>query len=450
MSELAMSVMATSDSPARVTAEQRPVWSAGLRVAFRFFFSYFLLYGFPFPIDRIPIISEVVDRIYYQPWMAIAASLGERLLGHPLLTMENGESDRRIDFVQVFLILIVAVLISAIWSLADRRRTAYVELLAALRVYVRYMLVFPLFVYAAVKIVKIQFPDPEPDALMQMYGDSQPGRLLWMFLGHSYAYCAFIGGAELLAGLLLCFRRTTTLGALIASATLLNVVLVNVFFNVGVKLWSSNLLVMSVFLVAVDARRLTHLLMPGRAAPSTLSGASSAWPPSFDRWLEKRWRRGALAASKVLVIALAGAAAVKPVLKYRKPPPPELFGIYDVESFTRNGELEPLTITDARRWRGAIVNTYGQLTIRFMDDSTIRYRMKTDDAKRTIALSTWDGDTSKKALLGYSRDDADRLTLEGPYGGDKLQVRLHKIERRFRLVDDRLRLFFDGPVESKR
>jgi hypothetical protein len=36
------------------------------------------------------------------------------------------------------------------------------------------------------------------------------------------------------------------LGALIAAATLLNVVMLNVCFNVGVKLWSANLLVMAV------------------------------------------------------------------------------------------------------------------------------------------------------------------------------------------------------------
>jgi hypothetical protein len=251
---------------------------------------------------------------------------------------------------------------------------------------------------------------------------------------------------------LLCFRRTTTLGALVASATLLNVVLLNVFFNVGVKLWSSNLLIMSGFLVALDARRLIRLLVFDRGAPAPSPPPSKAtpWPPSFDRWLQGRWRRRVMIASKVLVIMLAGGVAVRPVLKYRKPPPHALFGIYDVESFMRNGQPEPLTITDARRWRGASVNTYGHLTIRFMDDSTIRYRTKTDGAQKVLALSTWDEDTSKKTLLAYTQDDADHLTLEGSFGGDKLQVRLHKIERRFRLLEERFRLFFDGPIESKR
>jgi len=145
MSELALPVIATNDSPARPATEDQVAWPPAMRIGFRFFFSYFVLFGFPFPIDRIPGASDVIDRIYYEPWTAFAAWVGERLLGHPLLTMTNGESDRSVDFVQNFLILIVAVLATVVWSMVDRRCKTYPELLAVLRVYVRYMLVFPLF-----------------------------------------------------------------------------------------------------------------------------------------------------------------------------------------------------------------------------------------------------------------------------------------------------------------
>ena len=297
--------------------------------------------------------------------------------------------------------------------------------------------------------MKIQFPNPEPDALLQMYGDSQPAKLLWMFMSHSYGYSAFVGTAELLAGLLLCFRRTATLGALIGSATMLNVVFLNVFFNVGVKLWSSNLLLMSGFLVALDARRLANFFVFNRPALPTPHDALS-WRLSLGRWLGDRWQERARVALKALVIVLAGTAALRPVLKYRKPPPHALFGIYEVESFVRNGQSEPLVIADPRRWRGAAVNTYGHLTIRFMDDSTIRYRTRTDESKKALSLSTWDEDARKNAVVTYNQDDADHITFEGSFGGDALQVRLRKVDRRFRLLSENFRLFFDGPIESKR
>jgi len=96
------------------------------------------------------------------------------------------------------------------------------------------------------------------------------------------------------------------------------------------------------------------------------------------------------------------------------------------------------------------VNTYGHLTIRFMDDSTIRYGTKTDESKKAISLSTWDGDAAKKAVITYHQNDADHITFEGSFGGDVLQVRLRKVDRRFRLLNEKFRLFFDGRIESKR
>jgi hypothetical protein len=448
MSELAMSGPADDACLVRSSGSHDVPWSAAQRVAFRFFFSYFVLFGFPFPLDRIPFFGDVVDTVYYDPWQRLAAWVGQLILGHPLLTIPNGESDRSVDFVQNFLVLVAAAVATAIWSVLDRRRADYAKLLAGLRVYVRYMLLFPLFLYAAIKIVKIQFPDPEPDGLLQMYGDSQPGKLLWMFMSHSHAYSALVGIAEVVAGLLLCFRRTATLGALIAAATLLNVVMLNVCFNVGVKLWSANLLVMAVFLLGLDARRLGDVFVfhrPTQPDPPALPSS-----PFVIRWLDERWAKRGRRAAKALVIGLATLAAVTPVLKYRKPPPHALFGIYEVESFARNGELLPLVITDANCWRGVVINTYGHMTIRFMDERSDRYPTKTDPAKQTLALRTWDNDESKKTVLTYAQPDLGHLTLAGLFSGEKVEVRLRKVERKFRLREERFRLSFDGPIESKR
>ena len=435
-------------SSSGVPASAAP-WSPLSRVAFRFLFAYFVLFGFPFPLDRVPGLGDLFDAFYYQPSEAAAAWVGARLFGHPLSLVQNGETDRTVDFTQNLLVALLAVVACVVWSALDRRRTQYTKLLAALRVYVRYLLIFPLFVYAAVKIVKIQFPDPEPDALLQFYGDSQPGRLLWMFMGHSHVYSAFIGLAELSAGLLLCFRRTTTLGALIAAVTLLNVLLLNICFNVGVKFWSFNLLVMAVFLASVDARRLVDWFVLQR--PAVLAAPVALSTPSYvDRWLDDRWKRRTKLALKISVLGAAVFGAVRPVVKYGKPPAPALFGIYDVESFARNGESVPLVISDVDCWRGVVVNSYGQLTVRFMDDKAVRYRVKNDAEKKTLALSTWDDDPSKKTVLTYTVIDPEHLALEGAFAGAQIEAHLRKIDRKFRLREEPLRFFYDGPIESKR
>ena len=64
--------------------------------------------------------------------------------------------------------------------------------------------------------------------------------LAWTFLGFSKGYNLFMGVAELMAGLLL-FRRTVAIGAIITLMTTANVMAVNYFYDVPVKIVSTAL-----------------------------------------------------------------------------------------------------------------------------------------------------------------------------------------------------------------
>jgi hypothetical protein len=442
MGEMTMSEIAVGKEPRRASGSYEVPWTVPTRVAFRFAFAYFVLSWFPFPLDRIPGVGSLIDNYYYEPLQNLAAWVGGRVLGHSLSLVENGR-DRTVDFVQLFLFAGAAAVATIAWSILDSRRTEYAKLQELLRIYVRYLLVFPLFVYAAVKLVKIQFPDPEPDALLQIYGDSSPGRLLWMFMGHSPAYSTFIGAAELLAGVLLCFRRTTTLGALVACATLLNVVILNFCFpGVGVKLMSSNMLLMSLFLLFPDVKRLLDVLVLNRPTEPTPLGVG---PPLSIPWM-KQARLGL----KVILIGGAAFSATKPVVKYGKPPPHALYGIYEVDSFLRNGESRPLLITEGSSWRRVIVNTYGWMTIQLIDDKAVRFRTKTDAKEKTLTLRSWDDAEGNKGVLKYTQSDPDHLIFEGSFAGDELQVHLRKIDRKFPLREAKFQWAYDGPVESQR
>ena len=61
---------------------------------------------------------------------------------------------------------------------------------------------------------------------------------------------------EMAVVMLLCFRRTATLGALLCVPVMLNVMLMNLCFNVVVKLYSTMTVVSALVLVLHDARRL--------------------------------------------------------------------------------------------------------------------------------------------------------------------------------------------------
>jgi hypothetical protein len=76
--------------------------------------------------------------------------------------------------------------------------------------------------------------------------------LMWTFMGASRGYEIFSGLAEVTTGLLLLFRRTSTIGALIAAGVMLNTVVMNFCFDVPVKLYSMHPVLMALFLLIPD------------------------------------------------------------------------------------------------------------------------------------------------------------------------------------------------------
>ena len=156
----------------------------------------------------------------------------------------------------------------------------------------------PILSYGFFQVLPLQFPEPGPDRLIMSYGDSSPMGLLWRFMGASRPYTVFGGLAEALGGLLLLWRRTTLLGALVAFGLLLNIVMLNFSYDVPVKLFSSLLLGLALFLVWPDVGRLVDLFvrnrpgaadlaaLPDPAAVATTHRSAREGP---DRRFDRRW-----------------------------------------------------------------------------------------------------------------------------------------------------------------
>ena len=94
---------------------------------------------------------------------------------------------------------------------------------------------------------------------------------IWNFMGYSTPYTVFGGFAELLPAVFLLFRRTALLGALLSFCVLLNIVMLNFCYDVPVKLYSLNLLLLSVVLIAPEVPRLFRIFVLNYpAVPSNL------------------------------------------------------------------------------------------------------------------------------------------------------------------------------------
>src|SRR5690606_15743476 len=128
--------------------------------------------------------------------------------------------------------------------------------------------------------------------LIQPLGDKSPMGLAWTYVGFSPAFSMFAGLAEAAGGMLLFFRRTTLLGALLVAVVMVNVMVMNFTFDIPVKLYSTLLVLMADFLVVPDARRLVQVVLWNEAA-------QPRQPFAFK--LSRRWQVTAVVVKTIFI-----------------------------------------------------------------------------------------------------------------------------------------------------
>src|ERR1700722_16009540 len=251
-----------------------PHWSLGLRVAFRFCFIYFGLFCFSNQIFgnllSIPKV-DIPDPSTLWPMRQITFWTAAHIfhIKFPLVYSDSGSGDKTFDWVLAFWMLVVA-LATAIWSVLDRRRENYVTLHKWFRLFIRFALASQLVTYGIDKVIPLQMPFPWLTRLVTPFGTFSPMGVLWSSIGASPAYETFAGSAEILGAILLISPWTTTLGALVCAADMTQVFMLNMTYDVPVKLFSFHLLLMASFLLAPEFKRLADFFFRNRAvAPST-------------------------------------------------------------------------------------------------------------------------------------------------------------------------------------
>ncbi|MFY1828852.1 DoxX family membrane protein [Myxococcus fulvus] len=414
---------------APIVAPEAPppaAWSLAKRLGFRFVCAFILISCFAFPLDALPVIGAPINTAISDFWAIVVRWVARNVAGYPgeLLTNQTGSGDRALDYAQMTLFLGLALVATAVWSLVDRRRLRYDKAHALLHVYVRYLLAVPMLGYGFSKVFKSQFPTPSVERLTQSLGDFSPMGLLWTFMGHSPGYNIFTGGAEVLGGLLLLTRRTTTLGALVVIGVMANVVALNFFYDVPVKLYSTQLLLFAVLLALPDLRRLANVFVLNRATqPASLE---LPFPlPTRVLWATR--------AAKALFIGwLLYNGVTRGYERYTQwgdgAPPPLFTGLYQVESFTRDGQELPPLLTDPHRWRAVTVSRYA-VAARMMNDVRRYFPMKKgEDGKSVLLMSSWDDDAKPVATLRREKPDAEHFVIQGEVDGVKVDVRLKQVD----------------------
>jgi len=393
--------------PAEATGEAR--WTSAQRIGFRWAAIYIVLYCFPFPAGALPGL-DWAESLWLDLWQgSIVPWIGTHVLGlEQVEFVPNGSGDTLFHWVQLLTDVALATAGTMLWSILDRSRTHYARLSAWLFLYVRYDIAWEMLRYGLHKVFALQFvTGPTLSRMFETYGESSPFGLSSTFMGSSTTYVVLAGVAETLGGALLFFRRTTTLGALIVVPVMTNAVLMNFCYDLPVKIHSSHILLLTLFLLLPEARRLTHAIVLGRAVE----------PVSRPGLTSQGWMRRVRGALKLLVVA---GLVVPPVLMNRDAAARfaerhPLYGVYEAAPDGTPGNVRAVIIDEVRVL--AIQRTSGPLQ---------RFQIGRSSEPGLLTLVPYRR-AGQKAKVQYKTGDDGALTLTGTIDGESFDLRLRKV-----------------------
>ena len=394
------------------------------RAAYRFFAVYLGLFSVAsqflgglilFPGFQFPALGRV------WPMRAVTEFIGTHVFGVTNFDVYGTSADTAFHWVQLAWLVVIAVVI-AFASVRLKPDTTYERADYWFKVFLRFVLAGQMFYYGMAKVIPAQFPPPGLVTLLKPLGDLAPDDLLWDFVGSSLTYQMFTGWAEVAAGVLLVIPRTAVIGAIIAFADMLQVFVLNLSYDIGLKQTSSHLMFISLFLLWPDLRRIGSALI---ARPDGSTAGLKAGRHDWDRgrllWLQ--------IAFGVYLLAMFTRLSI---VSYYNPggagaPKSALYGIWDVERMSVDGETRAPVLNDYdRRWRRVIFDTPDLMVFQRTDDSFAHYGASIDVDRHQIALHKIDSRLWQSTFTFDRRGD-DQMIIDGDMDGHKIHAELQRV-----------------------
>ncbi|MEM6517304.1 MAG: hypothetical protein AAF688_14055 [Bacteroidota bacterium] len=402
---------------------EKPAWNNFQKIGFRFIVIYFILHISTFFISFFPKTTDLIRWVTYHI-QSVPVWFAKTFLNIEITVFPGGSGDTTYNFVEVLVFFILAILGCVIWSIIDRKRKNYNRLLRFFRIYLSYYVAANMLSYGLSKIFYLQFSEPTFLELFRSYGDSSPMGIAWTFMGASKAYTMFSGFAELIGGLLLFHRRTRTFGALMIFAVMLNVFVLNMSYDIPVKLFSFHLMLKALFIALLDYERIVNLFVLKK--PKTFVNKLK---PLFEN------RNYAIAASviKYSIIALMFYNYISSDLEYWKQkyqaPEPYFYGVHETELFVKNNDTIPPLLTDKTRWKRLMLDK-GWLSeymiVKGMKDQSSWYTYELDSINSTLKMTS-SSDSLDVLDLTYTKNDSI-ISFNGLWKNDTIQIKLKKYD----------------------
>lgn len=300
-----------------------------------------------------------------------------------------GSGDNTYSYLAVFcnflVSLIVAFPVSFLIGKVKNIQVVKNYFIVLLRLY----LIFFMLIYGISKILPMQFPPIELQRLERTFGESSPMGLAWAFMQYSQTYSAFAGIAEVLGALLLLNRRTMTLGALILTGVLTNVVMMNFCYDIPVKLSSSHMLLAALIILVSDFKRILNFFVLNKPTQ----------PKTHHNGFENGKEPKAFFISKIaLKIFFAFGITTYFIIQYfsfkdEMEKKPAIYGIYEVVTSKGN----------PTNFRSFIFDKYNTGVIADSESKKTMYTYTLDAKKKTITFDPGKESKTPKEIFSYTK-----------------------------------------------
>jgi hypothetical protein len=429
-------------------------WSEKEKNIFRFFFLFFIIQALPLSVDFF-------KAVFGFNWFHI--SYGDIFNITRLSAKFIPGAD---SFINWLIIAALALIGSVIWARSKFEDQDYSTLYYWLRVIVRYRLAIGIIGYGFIKFFPLQAPFPSISNLNTSYGDFTDWKIFSMSLGIVPNYESFLGAIEIVAGLLLFFKRTATIGALIIVVFTGNVFISNLAYEGGEYVYSIYLISFALFVLSFDALRIYNLISLERPTQ----------PNTFKPVLTSRQQTIRLVVKTLVIFFFVFLYGIKTYSGYHHNPYQfprtaglaGASGIYNVSEFKINNKELPYSATDSVRWKDVVFEKWATISVRsnrpVLIDSANYEQISNKDQDRDYELAgsagrhyySYTADTlhhtlslinknshykGEKLQLNYSRPDSSTIILTGVnQHRDSIYVVLDKINKKYPLSMGRRRV----------
>ena len=311
-------------------------------------------------------------------------------------------------YLTVFLISCIG---SILWGVIGRNKINYNKLFFWFNIYLRYTLAITMIGYGLIKFIPVQMSWPSVSSMLTPYGEHSRFDVLWNFMGVSPGYMRLTGGFEIIGGLLLLSRRTTLFGYLFLLTILINVVALNWFYNVPVKMYSTQLMVYNLFLLAPYANKLFHFFYYNKIIIAH----------EKQYYIKTTWKKNSFISILVFIPLLfllsQGLGAYKRFSKDALDKKSEK--LYNVTYFIATDTLPPLT-TDTLCWKRLMIRG-NTVVVCNMKDEMDYYDCDVDSTKHSFTFHD-NPDTATWKVFQYAYPSKDELQLTGKWKEKDIKV----------------------------